>query len=313
MKVLVTAIGGDIGNGIGRILRQSGLATRLIGCDIHADHLGAAVSDQCQVVPRVDAKSYEDSLLAIAKQHAIELIIPTSEPELRFFSKAGGKTAIGGIPLLTANQAALELGFHKLATARFLEQHGLPFPWTGPVSEGEPKQFPCIVKSRFGASSNDVRVVESAALADAYRKIHPAYIWQELVGAVEDEYTCGVYRSQSGETRVITIRRRLHAGITNYGVVIDSPDIERLCIAVADKMMLTGSINIQLRLTPRGPMVFEINPRFSSTVMFRHLLAFQDLIWSISDKMSGSVPPYASRPPAGVKIFRQTEEMIVSR
>ena len=29
--------------------------------------------------------------------------------------------------------------------------------------------------------------------------------------------------------------------------------------------------------------LIEINPRFSSTVMFRHLMGFEDVIWSIQD------------------------------
>ena len=39
-------------------------------------------------------------------------------------------------------------------------------------------------------------------------------------------------------------------------------------------------------------MIFEINPRFSSTVLFRHLMGFEDVLWSIQDKLGLSVEPY---------------------
>jgi carbamoyl-phosphate synthase large subunit len=51
------------------------------------------------------------------------------------------------------------------------------------------------------------------------------------------------------------------------------------------KLDLLGSINIQLRMTGNLPKIFEINPRFSSTVLYRHLFGFEDLIWSIEDRL----------------------------
>ena len=61
---------------------------------------------------------------------------------------------------------------------------------------------------------------------------------------------------------------------------------------LADKINLDGSINVQLRLTKKGPVVFEINPRFSSTVLFRHMFGFKDLEWSIQDKLNIELEPY---------------------
>jgi carbamoyl-phosphate synthase large subunit len=42
-------------------------------------------------------------------------------------------------------------------------------------------------------------------------------------------------------------------------------------------------MNIQMRLTDKGPRVFEINPRFSSTVLMRHRLGFSDVLWAIDE------------------------------
>ena len=56
-----------------------------------------------------------------------------------------------------------------------------------------------------------------------------------------------------------------------------------MCKHIANEVSLLGSMNVQLRLTNEGPRIFEINPRFSSTVLMRHLIGFQDLIWTIND------------------------------
>lgn len=311
MRLLVTGVAGDIGNGIGRILRNHKSVTKLIGCDIHDQHTGSFVFDVCRIVPRVDDPSYIEELLNIAKQYEVDAILPASEPELRFFANENLFDFIDTIPLVTANSKAVQVGFDKLITSKFLAEHNLPFPWTSAVTESYPKELPCIIKSRTGAGGQGVMVVDDSKLLSSYRKIFPNYIWQELVGSKDEEYTCGVYRSLEGEVRSILIRRRLSAGVTVYGEVVADSQIEKLCIDIAVALELTGSINVQLRLTRRGPVVFEINPRFSSTIVFRHKLGFEDLIWAISEKLNGELPPYKTIPKAGSKIFRRFDEAIL--
>lgn len=311
MKILVTGIAGDIGNGIGRILRDSGITSTLIGCDIHDQHMGQFVFDKCRMVPRANVRGYTDSLVEIAREFRLDAIIPTSEPELRFLFKSGISQSLEGIPLIMANEEAMKIGFDKLMTARFLSEQSLPFPWTATVLENEPRELPCILKSRIGAGGQEVRLVDDPALIPAYRQIFPDHIWQECVGTADEEYTCGLYRSKNGEIRTIIFRRRLSAGITSYGEVVANAEIDSLCIAIANAMELDGSINVQLRLTNRGPIVFEINPRFSSTVAFRHKLGFEDVLWSVSERLNATLPAYKGNIKIGTKIFRKFEEVIL--
>lgn len=311
MKILVTGIAGDIGNGIGRILRDSGATSQLVGCDIHSQHMGQFVFDSCELVPRANAQGYIQTLVELAKKYELDAIIPTSEPELRFFLGRGISGQLEGIPLIMANTEAMRVGFDKLETARFLANQDLPYPWTVTASDNDPKELPCIMKSRVGAGGQDVRLIADTALIPALRQIFPDYIWQECVGTAEEEYTCGLYRSMNGDIRTITFRRRLSAGITTYGEIVANEAIDKLCIAIAKALKLEGSINVQLRLTSRGPVVFEINPRFSSTVTFRHKLGFEDVMWSISEKLHAMLPAYKKSPRVGTKIFRKFEEVIL--
>lgn len=311
MKILVTGIAGDIGNGIGRILRESQPVLKLIGCDVHNQHMGQFIFDAFEEVPKVSDNGYIDRLSYIAKKYKVDAIVPASESEMRFFFDQGIFDKLGNIPLIMANVKSLEVGFDKFKTAEFLAQNQFPYPWTIEVGKGIPRELPCILKSRFGAGGAEVRLVSENQLISHYERIFPNYIWQEIVGSVDGEYTCGVYRSCDGEIRSIIFLRRLGSGITTYGVVVNNLEIEKLCLQIAESLNLIGSINIQLRLTPRGPVVFEINPRFSSTVVFRHKLGFQDLLWSINERLFGELPKYYSKPLAGTKIFRKFEEVIL--
>ena len=77
-----------------------------------------------------------------------------------------------------------------------------------------------------------------------------------------------------------------------YAEVVENYEIKKLCIDIADKLNLVGSINIQLRILNNKATIFEINPRFSSTVLFRHSIGFSDLVWSLIEAENKIVPSY---------------------
>jgi carbamoyl-phosphate synthase large subunit len=64
-------------------------------------------------------------------------------------------------------------------------------------------------------------------------------------------------------------------------------------------------------MTKKGPIIFEINPRFSSTVVFRHKLGFKDVQWAILDLFNELKEKHLSIPDiVGRKIFRADKEII---
>jgi carbamoyl-phosphate synthase large subunit len=307
--ILVTGCGGDIGSGIGKLLRMSEVADKIIGCDVHNEHPGATIFDRCFIVPNVNSTEYMRQIEQLIRDEAVELIIPASEIELRYFLQNNLNGKLGNVPFINASLEAMKLGFDKLATASYLEACGLPYPWTKIVSEGPPPQIPCIIKSREGAGSKDVRVVEPE-LVEYYQKKRPDDIWQEYLTPDDQEYTCGLYRTRKDEIRSIIIRRKLQGGFTVYGEIIYDNEIERVLHKLAHALKLRGSINVQLRLTVKGPVIFEINPRFSSTIVFRHLLGFKDVLWSLIEHKGYELEAY--EPPAeGTKFYRGSHEIIL--
>lgn len=134
-------------------------------------------------------------------------------------------------------------------------------------------------------------------------------MFQELIPEDEGEYTCGLFRSGAGEIRTIVFRRKLRGGLTGSGVVVESPAIEKLLNVIAERLNLCGSINVQLRLNAGVPYVFEINPRFSSTVRFRHQLGFSDVLWALRDHIKVSIGDY--RPlQRGIRFYKIFDDVI---
>jgi carbamoyl-phosphate synthase large subunit len=125
----------------------------------------------------------------------------------------------------------------------------------------------------------------------------------------DQEYTCPVYASAKTDMRILVIQRKLEFGQTSSGVVVDNPEIERYVRAIAAAMQLDGAINIQLRLTESGPLLFEINPRLSSTLVFRDKMGFTDLRWWVAEKLDLDIQPYRA-PKTGTRFYRGVREYI---
>lgn len=295
-----------MGLSVARILMQSG-QFRVLGCDATTDHAGAILLDQCLTVPRADTPDYLDAIASLVARLDVQYVIPISEPEIDRVFRAtvdGWRSAT----LVLAQGQAIPIGLDKLATAEFVKAVGLPAPWTMPSDAGDPPELPCVMKARRGWGSRSVVLIEDRAAMEFYRAHRKGSIFQELLTPADEEYTCGLFRSASGEVRTIIFRRRLMGGITGYGVVVRDDRIEHVLHTVARRLDLRGSINIQLRLTVRGPTIFEINPRFSSTVMFRELLGFRDVLWAIDDLDGREVPPFS--PPVGARVYRVFSEIV---
>lgn len=287
--LLITGIGGDIAQGVATIVRERFPEWRLLGADIHERHGGCLFVDQVHLAPRVSDSGYDRWLQALIVREQVDICVPTSEAEIIHLARAARPTD-SGTKFVMANTKAVEIGSDKLLTAEFLKSTGIAGPWTIPVEAfSEQTPLPCILKTRRGAGSKTVFLCKTATDVQFYRDHYPAAVLQELLLPDDQEVTCAVYRSQSGRTVVLQLLRTLVGGFTGWAQVIDEPEVTSQCIRVAEGLDLRGAINVQLRLTSAGPRIFEINPRFSSTVLIRDRMGFRDAVWSLQETLGSDV------------------------
>ena len=309
-SVLITGCRFEIGQGLCRILKRTKAATVVVGADFSTDHPGALIFDKFELTTRPDHPDYFQSIRRIVREHQVDLIVPMSEAEIYRFSGQGYHGSFEGVPLLTADAKSVAVGQDKLITVEFLAKNGIPHPWTVTTGEQDPLDVPCVIKRRRGNEGEGFQIVDDPDLVPILRKKRPEDIWQELLLPEDEEYTCGLFRSRLGEIRSIAIRRRLQGGYTCAGEVVFDESLKEYLDQIAESLHLRGSINVQLKRTRNGPVAFEINPRFSSTVVFRHLLGFQDFIWAMKDLKGIDLGPYQ---PAneGLRFYRGPREYIV--
>lgn len=307
MKILVSGVGGDIGLGLGRILKEWNLFERIYGIDISEDHPASLVFDEVDVAPYANSDSYLEWLYKYITDNKIDVFVPTSEAEILVVSNHL-EVLSSCCKILINDNSIIALALDKNKTLKYLSERGVSVPSHGLVSEcNTPCKFPVIVKPRFGQGSKSVVKVNSS---DELCRFNEEYVWQEFLEPDEEEYTCAVYVSKSLETRILVLKRVLIGGYTGKAVVTRNNEIEEYLQEIIMAFGVAGLYNVQLRLTASGPLLFEINPRISSTVVFRDKLGFTDFKWWVFEALGIALPDY-SEVQAGKRIYRGNAEYIL--
>ena len=79
MNILVSGVAGDIGFGLGRILREWSLFDKLYGIDISKEHAGSLIFDFTDIAPRADRDGYIVLLIKYLKIINVLVYVPTCE------------------------------------------------------------------------------------------------------------------------------------------------------------------------------------------------------------------------------------------
>lgn len=278
-NVLVTGVGGDIGQSIIKCIRSGFDSAVIVGTDIDKYAAGASKVDRFYLVPLASESSYIDSIRSIALEESIHVIIPSTEIEISVLSKHK-KELNDHFQVMINKPEIISTFFDKFFTVSFLAKNNLPFPRTFLLDDFNGQiDYPFLIKLRRGSGSRGVHFIGNSVDFDYYRRLYPNSIVQEILGDSDHEYTVGVF-SYGEEVHSITFRRYLgFGGMSRYVETVENSDIKILAEKIARVTGLRGSINVQLRLHKGIPVPFEINPRISSTVYFRHYFGFKDLVW----------------------------------
>lgn len=285
--ILITAIGGDIAQGVASIIREARPEYRLIGTDMHTQHGGTLFVDNFHLVPAASNPVYTGAVAAIVKREKVDAFLPLSEVELGVWLESSG--ILGDVDWIFPGKTVVHAGLDKLETAMQLQALALPAPWTMSASDGQPKSCPCIFKGRYGSGSRNIFLVRDQTDAEYLHRRYPESVYQELLEPEEQEITCAVFRSAEGKVATFQMLRKLTGGLTGWVETIENEEVSAMCERVAVGLELRGSMNIQMRITDVGPRIFEINPRFSSTALIRHRLGFSDVLWSLDDLEGRSI------------------------
>lgn len=282
-NILVTGIGGDIGQGILKCLIDFNYCSNLYGCDLDKYAAGQKLVNVFFISPRVDIEEeYITFLLKIINENNIEYIIPSTEPEINLLSKYRDIKEFHNVKILINNQLILGTFLDKYKTIEFLSRNNIQCPKTYLIDDFDGQlPFPVLLKLRQGAGRKGLYSVNNNEDLLYFKRNYKNSIIQEIIGDIDHEYTIGVF-SDGEKVNSIGFRRYLGYGsLSKYVEIENDPKIQELAEKIAKLTNLKGSINIQTRKLNGEYIPFEINPRLSSTLYFRNCFGFQDLKWWI--------------------------------
>jgi carbamoyl-phosphate synthase large subunit len=292
-KVLVTAVGGIVGQGIIKSLKLANMSKSnpvkytIIAADMSPQAAGLYRCDSGLLLPPANSKDYVDCVLKIAKDEEIDAIYVGSDEELLVIGNS--KKRIEGeceAEVLSSPIEVLITARDKWRTFLFLRQNNLPVAES--ALPGEDSKFmhefeyPVVVKPREGYASMYFRLVrcksemEKAVLDIQRAGWHP--MLQEYLNGNHMEFTSGVTIDRTGKYVMssIAIQKNLKNGQTYKALIDDYGEIRTSSEEVALKLGGRGAINIQAKLVGETPKIFEINPRFSATCPMRSVAGINE-------------------------------------
>lgn len=319
IQVLVLAVGGNVSQGILKALASCSLPTRVIGTDISELQMGLYTVDRGYIAPHATSPGFIDWLISLCIKEHVDVILTGCEPVLRslVYARRRVEDATGALCLVCPPEV-WALCDDKYLTCRWLEESGFPFPGYAAAEDSIAVEclvqtcgFPLIAKPRIGGGASGVFTVRDGDdLAYVVRK--PGYMLEEYLGTDDQEYTVGCFCDRDGVVRgSIALWRELLSGTTYRAQAGAFPEITQAATDIAGALHTIGPCNIQMRMTTRGPVCFEINPRFSGTTPMRAAMGFNEVEASLRHFLIGESSVSLPKVTSGVAL-RYWNELYVS-
>jgi carbamoyl-phosphate synthase large subunit len=244
------------------------LELTIVGTDA-APELSAAshLVDRCFKVPRCSESGFFTETAAICQREAIDLVIPTIDPELPIFAAHVQEFQSIGAKVLISDPSTIDIAFDKCKTNQWFVAHGFPTVRQHSLCDAVENliqwTFPVIVKPRIGSASIGVRIVNNA---EALRSVkdQESLLVESLARGIE--HTTNLYVDSLGRCLCAVPHQRLETrgGEVSKGITVKNRKLMELAKDVAEALPgARGPLNVQGFVDENNNVQFtEINARF---------------------------------------------------
>ena len=269
IRVGVTGVGGGVGQSIIKAVKMSTLNAKIVPIDITWDSAGFGFDGVKKGVVLPNLKGLDsppEEWCRYIYNGNLDCLIPGSDHELRALSNIADEWGAFGCKVLVSNYDLVLKCEDKRITAQALANEEINCPVTYSPPPWYPEDYPVVIKPRIGSGS--VGVVKAHTKEEVLSEFKDGYMVQEYLHG--PEYTCSVFVDKHGEViGTFQLKRELNNGATYRGEVVFYRDIHKLLVKIGKAFKPKGMLNVQLRMTDRGPVPFELNCRCSGTTAIR--------------------------------------------
>lgn len=290
--ILVTAVGGGVGQAVIRAARLYDPQVRIIGTDADPAAVGLYAADVAYATRRFTEVGHMQQMQDICEREHVDLLIPGIDPEILLFANERERFASVGTQVMAGSPHSVELCRDKWETSRFFRERGLPFVRTWRLEEfgaDADVDYPLIVKPTDGSASRGVQAVFSRQELEPYRQRPEPYIVQEYLVPSDWGVTPGgltpsdVFRRdglrQEGEAgaQVLISPKgellgsyfcsfELRNGVLHQSRLMEEHPARQTMEEMAGQMAqegMRGPLSFQGRVTEQGVSFYELNARFT--------------------------------------------------
>lgn len=287
MKVAVTGVGGGVGQSVMKALSISKLAVEVYAIDVQPFSAGLYRASKSVVLPRLESPGAAPKWEQWLVENGVTALIPGSDHDVLPLASVRDDWAARGIcRVLVSDIDLVHICRDKASTIERLRAHGIPVPdsaWDLTVESAliwaKQHGYPLVLKPRDGYASRHVNVIKDDEELIFHFRRTPNPIIQEHLGDFEkaEEFTCAVFVDRSRTPKgCFMARRDLSGGATYRAEVVFEPEIQKLLEDIGKTMRPLGPLNVQLRMTKRGPVPFELNVRCSGTAAIRAYFGYNE-------------------------------------
>ncbi len=230
-----------------------------------------------------DKKNYINFILDILKKEHIDLLIPTSDYGIEYFSEIR-EQILKYTHIVLTDKETIDVARNKNKTYRYCQKYGFPIPLTFFPSTLEDVKFiadqlsyPCLAKFAKGtADEGNVYFQKKEWLISFYRNLMGQTEWPVIQEFVYGDVVCFFAVCKEGEilaqhTQLVAYKHSKGAAAVAY--IYTNPHFSALIKQIIKQLNWTGAISIDfIKEKDEKFKLLEINPRFGASTTFAYKL-----------------------------------------
>ena len=295
-KTIFMTGGGGAGTiAAAKALKSSGKYKVILG-DMDKWSAGLRFADKDFILPAGGDVRFIEVVSGIINEEGVDVFVPLVDEEI--LKSYELKKDFPDLTILLPECRFTKMVLDKWNLVENLRKNGLPYPETLLASDiRDGLEYPRIVKPRVGRGSRNVMEVRNREQIEAYKVLlelsGDGILVQEKIKG--KEFTVSVVVNKAGDVLAVVPKEVIYKrGPTILAVTRKSPAIQDLCVQVQEKLGANGPFNVQLVLRDDGvPVIFEINPRYSTTIALTMAAGVNEIDLVLSDRpFAGELAPF---------------------
>ncbi len=296
MKTIFMTGGGGAGTiAATKFLKELGKYRIILG-DMDKWAAGLRFGDKYYILPAGKDEQFIDVVRDIIIKEHVDVFIPLVDEEILKSYKL--KKDFPNLTILLPEYNFAKVALDKWILIKELKEVGIPYPKTYLANDEYVEiEYPFNAKPRIGRGSRKVMEIKSKKQLEAYKVLSDLngdeILLQEKIEG--KEFTVSVVVYSDGNILAVVPKEVIYKrGITIVAITRANKEIENLCIEIQNRLKANGPFNVQLILREDGvPIVFEINPRFSTTIALTMAAGVNEIdILIPGQKYSGGLLPF---------------------